>query len=63
MMQSVMVLTNSLEKQQGQIDTLYKRPVSDDDAFDGSKRTRCDSPGHDFDDDMEDYQHIETQSK
>ena len=63
MMQSVMVLTNSLEKQQGQIDTLYKRPVSDDDVFDGSKRARCDSPGHDHDDDMEDCQHIETQSK
>eukprot|EP00957_Ditylum_brightwellii_P069756 5297218-Ditylum_brightwellii.AAC.1 len=65
MMQSVMVLSNSLEKQQGQIDTLYKRPVLDDDAFDGSKRARCDSPDHNHDDDMDEFVdlHIEPQSK
>eukprot|EP00957_Ditylum_brightwellii_P001923 147813-Ditylum_brightwellii.AAC.1 len=61
-----MVLNKSLEKQQGQIDTLYKCPVSDDDAFDGYKRARCGSPDHD--DDMVDMdeladQQIETQSK
>eukprot|EP00957_Ditylum_brightwellii_P015014 1132473-Ditylum_brightwellii.AAC.1 len=66
MLQSVMVLNKSIEKQQGQIDTLYKRPVLDDDAFDVYKRARCDSPDHDDDmDDMDELadQHIETQSK
>eukprot|EP00957_Ditylum_brightwellii_P008467 642051-Ditylum_brightwellii.AAC.1 len=64
LIQSFMVIGNSMKKQQGQIDSLSKHQKADDDPVDGVKHAHKDSNDFEYDEYMDelDEEILDTQS-